>query len=82
LNDDLLRLWAEHKWTIVFVTHSVYESVYLSNRVVIMTARPGRVHADIAIGAPYPRNVEYRTSSVYNDYCRAASAHLAEAMAT
>lgn len=82
LNDDLLRLWAEHQWTVVFVTHSVYESVYLSNRIVIMTARPGRVHADMAIGAPYPRNVEYRTSTVYNDYCRAASAYLAEAMAT
>jgi NitT/TauT family transport system ATP-binding protein len=82
LNDDLLRLWADQKWTVVFVTHSVYESVYLSNRIVIMSARPGRVHADMAVDAPYPRNDEYRTSTVYNEYCRAASAHLAEAMAT
>ena len=81
LNDDLLRLWADHKWTVVFVTHSVYESVYLSNRIVIMSARPGRVHADMVIRVPYPRNEEYRTSTVYNEYCRAASAYLAEAMA-
>jgi NitT/TauT family transport system ATP-binding protein len=82
LNDDLLRLWADQKWTVVFVTHSVYESVYLSSRVIIMSARPGRVHTDMAIDAPYPRNEEYRTSTVYNEYCRATSASLAEAMAT
>lgn len=82
LNDDLLRLWSDHKWTVVFVTHSVYESVYLSNRIVIMSARPGRVHADLAIDAPYPRTEEYRTSPLYNEYCRTASAHLAQAMTT
>ena len=82
LNDDLLRLWSEQKWTVVFVTHSVYESVYLSSRIVIMSARPGRVFADMAIDAPYPRTEEYRTSSLYNEYCRTASAHLAQAMAT
>jgi NitT/TauT family transport system ATP-binding protein len=81
LNDDLLRLWAAQKWTVVFVTHSVYESVYLSSRILIMTARPGRVHADMAIDVPYPRNEQYRTSTVYNEYCRAASAYLAQAMA-
>lgn len=82
LNDDILRLWADQKWTVVFVTHSVYESVYLSSRVVVMTTRPGRVHADVAIEVPYPRNPEYRTSPVYNEYCRTVSGRLAEAMAT
>jgi NitT/TauT family transport system ATP-binding protein len=82
LNDDLLRLWAEQKWTIVFVTHSVYESVYLSSRIVVMTARPGRVLADMAIDVPYPRDESYRMSTAYNEYCRAASTYLAEAMAT
>jgi NitT/TauT family transport system ATP-binding protein len=82
LNDDLLRLWADQKWTVVFVTHSVYESVYLSSRIVVMSARPGRVHADIAVDVPYPRNEEYRTSMVYNEYCRAVSASLVEAMAS
>ena len=54
LNNDLLRLWESQSWTVVFVTHSVYESVYLSNRVVVMAARPGRVVAEIPIDAPYP----------------------------
>jgi NitT/TauT family transport system ATP-binding protein len=80
LNDDLLRLWAEQRWTVVFVTHSVYESVYLSNRIVVMCARPGRVHADMPVDVPYPRNEEYRTSTVYNDYCRTASTYLEQAM--
>ena len=81
LNDDILRLWADQNWTVVFVTHSVYESTYLSTRIVVMSARPGRVYADVDIDVPYPRNQDYRTSAVYNDYCRAVSGHLAKAMA-
>lgn len=73
LNDDLLRLWREHGLTIVFVTHSVYESVYLSSRVVVMAARPGRVVADEALDAPYPRNQEYRLSPEYAAACRRIS---------
>jgi NitT/TauT family transport system ATP-binding protein len=49
LGDDLLRLWREDGLTVVFVTHSVVESSYLSQRVLVMTPRPGRVHADIAL---------------------------------
>jgi NitT/TauT family transport system ATP-binding protein len=45
LNDDLLDLWQRFGWTVVFVTHSVFESVYLSSRIVVMAARPGRVVA-------------------------------------
>lgn len=55
LNNDVLRLWQEHGLTVIFVTHSVYESVYLSNRVIVMAARPGRVVADIPIIGTYPR---------------------------
>src|SRR5207247_9570084 len=55
LNNDLLALWQALGKTIVFVTHSVFESVYLSNRIVVMTPRPGRVFAEIPIDAPYPR---------------------------
>jgi NitT/TauT family transport system ATP-binding protein len=73
LNDDLLRLWREHGLTIVFVTHSVYESVYLSSRVVVMAARPGRVVADEAIAAPYPRDEEFRLSPEYAAACRRVS---------
>ena len=77
LNDDLLRLWREHSLTIVFVTHSVYESVYLSSRVVVMAARPGRVVAEETIdpvnGAAYPRNEEFRLSPEYAAACRRVS---------
>ena len=73
LNDDLLRLWSDHGLTIVFVTHSVYESVYLSSRVVVMAARPGRVVADEAISAAYPRNEEFRLSPEYAADCRRVS---------
>jgi NitT/TauT family transport system ATP-binding protein len=80
LNDDLLHLWETFGWTVVFVTHSVFESVYLSNRIIVMAARPGRVHADLAIDAPYPRDEPFRTSAVYNDYCRQTSGALHAAM--
>jgi NitT/TauT family transport system ATP-binding protein len=80
LNDDLLRLWEAQRWTVVFVTHSVFESVYLSSRLVIMSARPGRISSDLAIGAPYPRGEAFRTSTAYNEHCRCASAELHRAM--
>jgi NitT/TauT family transport system ATP-binding protein len=80
LNNDLLRLWRSGSWTIVFVTHSVYESVYLSSRILVMAQRPGRMIADLAIAAPYPRDEAFRTSSNYNDHCRQVSAWLHRAM--
>jgi NitT/TauT family transport system ATP-binding protein len=80
LNDDLLRLWHGQSWTVVFVTHSVYESVYLSQRIVVMAARPGRVVADIPVDAPYPRDEAYRTSEPYNRACCLVSAELHRAM--
>jgi NitT/TauT family transport system ATP-binding protein len=69
LNNDLLELWDKNRWTVIFVTHSVYESVYLSNRIVVMTARPGRVVSEIANAAPYPRGADYRASRAYNELC-------------
>jgi len=82
LNSDLLQLWQRKRWTVVFVTHNIYEAVYLSNRVVVMAARPGRVVADIPIDAPYPRNEDFRTSPLFNDYCRQLSDCLARAAQT
>ena len=79
LNNDLLALWRELKKTVVFVTHSVFESVYLSQRVVVMTPRPGRVFTEIAIGAPYPRDDGFRTSAEYGALCRTVSQALAQA---
>jgi NitT/TauT family transport system ATP-binding protein len=81
LNNDLLELFARNSLTVIFVTHSVYESVYLSSRIVVMSARPGRMSTEIAIAAPYPRNEDFRVSPVYNDYCRRASEALRQAMA-
>ncbi len=81
LNNDLLGLFAEKNLTVIFVTHSVYESVFLSSRIVVMSARPGRVSAEIEIDVPYPRDEDYRTSSTYNEYCRRASDALRRAMA-
>jgi NitT/TauT family transport system ATP-binding protein len=80
LNNDLLVLWQALGKTIVFVTHSVFESVYLSNRIVVMTPRPGRVFAEIAVDAPYPRDESFRTSADYAGYCRKTSQALAAAM--
>ena len=81
LNDDLLRLWQTHSWTVVFVTHSVYESVYLASRIAVVSARPGRVLAELEVPAPYPRSEAFRTSEPYNACCRRVSARLHEAMA-
>lgn len=81
LNDDLLRLWSEQRFTAIFVTHSVFESVYLSQRIVVMAARPGRVFADLAVDAPYPRDDDFRTSPEYASLCRTASETLKKAIA-
>jgi len=80
LNNDLLHLWETQKLTVIFVTHSVYESVYLSDRIAVMASHPGRLIADLAITAPYPRTEEYRTSTVYIDFCRQVSGWLHKAM--
>ena len=77
LNNDLLALWRKLNKTVVFVTHSVFESVYLSQRVVVMTQRPGRLSADIRIETSEPRNEDFRTSAGYGEYCRKVSAALA-----
>ncbi len=81
LNNDLLELWQALRTTIVFVTHSVFESVYLASRIVVMAARPGRVFSELAVDAPYPRDQNFRTSAEYAAFCRRASQMLAQAMA-
>ncbi len=81
LNTDLLELWQRTRFTVVFVTHSVFESVFLSQRIVVMSARPGRVRSELAIPAPYPRSETFGTSADYAALCRLASAQLSEAMA-
>lgn len=80
LNDDLLELWLDQRFTAIFVTHSVFESAFLSNRIVVMAARPGRVHGELAVEAPYPRDAVFRTSPGYAELCREASAMLSSAI--
>ena len=70
LNDDLLALWGERGFTTLFVTHSVFEAVYLSQRILILSGRPGRLVADITNPAPYPRASDYRTSPGFNACAR------------
>ncbi|MBM3528480.1 MAG: ABC transporter ATP-binding protein [Alphaproteobacteria bacterium] len=80
LNDDLLALWRELRMTVVFVTHSVFESVYLSERIVVMSPRPGRIASELAVDTPV-RDTQFRTSADYAAVCRRASEALAIAMA-
>jgi NitT/TauT family transport system ATP-binding protein len=82
LDRDLLDIWLASPLTVVFVTHSVFEAVFLADRVVVMTPRPGRIAADLKIGAPYPRTEEFRTSTAYIELCREVSKALARAMGT
>jgi NitT/TauT family transport system ATP-binding protein len=80
LNDDLLALWRRLNCTVVFVTHSVFESVYLSTRILMFTPRPGRIAAEFTIDAPEPRAGRFRTSPEYGAQCREVSAALARVM--
>jgi NitT/TauT family transport system ATP-binding protein len=70
LDSDLLDLWQKKNLTVVFVTHSIYEAVYLSNRVVVMAARPGRVVDEVAIDEPYPRGADFRVSTAFSHYAK------------
>jgi NitT/TauT family transport system ATP-binding protein len=81
LNEDLLRLWESRRTTVVFVTHSVFESVYLSTRIVVITARPGRIAADLPVELSQPRERALRTSPGYAAICATVSNALARAMA-
>ena len=73
LNDDVLRLWKTTGITVIFVTHSVFESAYLSNRIVVMKARPGRVHADLPLTTSLERDAYFRTSEEYRQACETVS---------
>lgn len=80
LNDDVLTLWKEKGITVIFVTHSVFESAYLSNRIVVMKARPGQVYADFPLRTSLERDAHYRTSEEYRQACEKVSLSLQEAM--
>ena len=70
LDADLLRLWQDKKLTVVFVTHSIHEAVFLSNRVVMMAARPGRIVEQVVIAEPYPRNPDFMVTPRFAEYAK------------
>lgn len=81
LNGDLLAWWESAGLAVLFVTHSVFEAVFLSQRVLVMSARPGRVTAEVRIDEPTPRTPEFRTSLRYAQACREVSQALEAAHA-
>jgi NitT/TauT family transport system ATP-binding protein len=80
LNDDVLHLWRETGITVIFVTHSVFESAFLSNRIVVMRARPGQVCADLSVETAAERDANYRTSEEYRATTATISRALQEAI--
>jgi NitT/TauT family transport system ATP-binding protein len=82
LNNDLRQLWRSEGWTVLFVTHSVYEAVYLSERIVVMATHPGRIASEHAVPLAAERNEAMRASVEYGSMCREVSAALARAMET
>jgi NitT/TauT family transport system ATP-binding protein len=80
LNADLLDLWRSERFTVIFVTHSVFESVFLAERIVVMAPRPGRIVRELSVPAADRDAPEFRTSANYASHCREVSHALAEAM--
>jgi NitT/TauT family transport system ATP-binding protein len=80
LNDDVLMLWRQSGITVIFVTHSVFESAYLSNRIVVMRARPGQVFSDLPLVTSAERDEQYRTSEEYRASCAVVSRALHDAI--
>ena len=79
LDADLIQLWWKKKLTVIFVTHSIYEAVFLSTRVIVMAARPGRVLAEVTIDEPHPRTDAFRVTQKFAAYAKQLSEHLADA---
>jgi NitT/TauT family transport system ATP-binding protein len=81
LDADLIQLWWKKKLTVVFVTHSIYEAIFLSTRIVVMAARPGRVLKEVTIDEPHPRTEAFRVTQRFAAYAKELSELLAEASA-
>jgi NitT/TauT family transport system ATP-binding protein len=80
LDRELVDLWQRQGLTILFVTHSVYEAVFLSTRVLVMSARPGRIFGEVSIDAPQPRGDEFKVSEQFAHYCARLSELLSAAI--
>jgi NitT/TauT family transport system ATP-binding protein len=82
LNDELMRIWLKQRWTAVFVTHNVAEAVFLSERVLVMSRRPGRIVAEISIPFDYPRGVQLRATGQFASVTGLVSEHFRIAAAS
>jgi NitT/TauT family transport system ATP-binding protein len=80
LNEELLRLRAEQKWTGVFVTHSVAEAVFLSTRIIVLAPNPGRIHATFAVDLPFPRTAALRATPAFEQMVAHISLRLRSAL--
>jgi len=67
---DLLRIWSEDRRTAVFITHDIAEAIFLSDRVLVMSPRPGHIVADVSIDLPRPRELDIRDEPRFNEYQR------------
>jgi NitT/TauT family transport system ATP-binding protein len=79
LNEELMQLWLAQRWTTLFVTHNVSEAVYLSQRVLVLSRRPGRIVADVNISFAYPREASLRTSTEFAQLTSRIADHLRRA---
>ncbi|WP_265266179.1 ABC transporter ATP-binding protein [Spirulina subsalsa] len=79
LNHDLLRLAQQQHWTVLFVTHNLYEAVYLSHRVLVMSSHPGQIVAEVPIDVAYPRPEDFRLSRPFHQYCDRVAVELTQA---
>ena len=80
LNEDLLAIWRAQEWTSIFVTHSIREAVFLAERVIVMSSRPGRIVADVEVPFGYPRSPDLQNNHAFADLCAAVSNYLATGM--
>ncbi|MDG2391694.1 MAG: ABC transporter ATP-binding protein [Planctomycetaceae bacterium] len=76
LNEEILRIWSDQKWTAVFVTHNVSEAVFLSQRILVMHPRPGRIAADIEVPFDYPRTAKLRATAEFAELMGTVSQEL------
>ena len=67
MNEEVLRLYADQKWTVLFVTHSVAEAVFLSTRIIVLWPHPGRIAHDVPVDLPWPRTAETRESACFEE---------------
>lgn len=76
LQSELLRIWESEKMTVLFITHNVFESVYLSTRIAVMTGSPGKIESVLDVPLPFPREDETRSTHAFSDMVARVSRHL------